>query len=114
MSMMCKASVKPLGGIVKPPQRVSSNRNQSTILKSELFGQQKRVFSQTTQRSPPTRAERLKPFGNGTSVWTEFTPLAQKHKAVNLGQGFPDFEAEKFIIDAASNAIKNHLNQYTR
>lgn len=104
--------MKPLVRIGLHQQR-SSKQNAHPTPRSNAFNQ-KRHFSQTNQKSPPTRAERLKPFGNGTSVWTEFTPLAQKHKAVNLGQGFPDFEADKFVVDAASNAIKNHLNQYTR
>jgi len=28
----------------------------------------------------------------GTSVFAEMTVLAARHRAVNLGQGFPDFE----------------------
>lgn len=37
------------------------------------------------------------------TVWSEFTPLSQKHKSVNLGQGFPDWAtpdfAKKALID---------------
>ncbi len=39
-------------------------------------------------RPPLTR--RLAPFG--TSVFAEMTALALKHDAINLGQGFPDFD----------------------
>lgn len=49
-----------------------------------------------------------------TSVWSEFTPLANKHKAVNLGQGFPDFPAEKFVLESTVKAIENNIVQYAR
>jgi len=39
-------------------------------------------------------------------VWSEFTPLSQKHKSVNLGQGFPDWAtpdfAKKALIDVST------------
>lgn len=34
------------------------------------------------------------------TVWSEFTPLSQKHKSVNLGQGFPDWETPQFVKQA--------------
>jgi kynurenine--oxoglutarate transaminase/cysteine-S-conjugate beta-lyase/glutamine--phenylpyruvate transaminase len=52
--------------------------------------------------------------GFGGTVWTEFTPLANKHQAINLGQGFPDFPAPQFVVSAARDAIMSNLNQYTR
>eukprot|EP01118_Nematostelium_gracile_P013147 TRINITY_DN4933_c0_g1_i1.p1 TRINITY_DN4933_c0_g1~~TRINITY_DN4933_c0_g1_i1.p1 ORF type:complete len:440 (+),score=105.81 TRINITY_DN4933_c0_g1_i1:29-1348(+) len=58
-------------------------------------------------------ADRLKGMST-TSVWTEFTPLAVKHGAVNLGQGFPDFEGSQVVLKAAQEAIKGNLNQYSR
>lgn len=51
------------------------------------------------------------------TVWQEFTPLAVKHKAVNLGQGFPSFNPEPFVLQHASAAIHdvNPLaHQYAR
>ncbi|KAF2070897.1 hypothetical protein CYY_007780 [Polysphondylium violaceum] len=51
----------------------------------------------------------------GPSVWLEFSPLSVKHKSVNLGQGFPDFEPADFVRDALIKTIeKGGLNQYTR
>jgi hypothetical protein len=44
-------------------------------------------------------ANRLKGF-DAPTVWSEFTPLSQKHKSVNLGQGFPDWETPQFAKDA--------------
>lgn len=50
--------------------------------------------------------------GFGTSIFTEITSLAVKHRAVNLGQGFPDFPAPAFIKDAAIRHIQEDRNQY--
>lgn len=46
--------------------------------------------------------------------FAEFTPLAIKYGAVNLGQGFPDFEVPQFLKESAIVAIQQNLNQYTR
>ena len=42
------------------------------------------------------------------------TQLAQQHQAINLGQGFPDFEGPSSIIDAAVEALRSGHNQYAR
>eukprot|EP01103_Thecamoeba_quadrilineata_P016863 TRINITY_DN5775_c0_g1_i1.p1 TRINITY_DN5775_c0_g1~~TRINITY_DN5775_c0_g1_i1.p1 ORF type:complete len:445 (-),score=83.45 TRINITY_DN5775_c0_g1_i1:12-1346(-) len=57
-------------------------------------------------------AQRLHSFG--PSVFSEFSPLAAKYKSVNLGQGFPNFNAPSFIKEAAKRAIDQDLVQYTR
>ncbi len=59
-----------------------------------------------------TIAQRLAPYG--TSVFTEITRLAMEHQAVNLGQGFPDFDGPEFIKDAVIDAIRAGRNQYAR
>lgn len=46
------------------------------------------------------------------SVFGEVTRLAKLHNAVNLSQGFPDFEAPQAIKDAACAAIQAEQNQY--
>ena len=50
--------------------------------------------------------------GFGTSVFSEFSRLAAQHGAVNLGQGFPDFDGPKEIAQAAIDAITSGVNQY--
>ncbi len=50
--------------------------------------------------------------GFGTSVFTEMSQLAVQHRAVNLGQGFPDFPGPDFVKEAAIQAIRADLNQY--
>jgi len=47
-----------------------------------------------------------------TSVFERMSGLAAKHKAVNLGQGFPDFGWPEQILDAAARAVKDGSNQY--
>ena len=38
--------------------------------------------------------------------------LAQKHNAINLSQGFPDFQVNKKLIEEVSKAMANGFNQY--
>ena len=55
-------------------------------------------------------AKRVSSFAD--SVFGEMTRLAKLHNAVNLSQGFPDFEAPQAIKDAACTAIQAEQNQY--
>lgn len=55
-------------------------------------------------------AQRVQHFTE--SVIREMTRLAQKHDAINLGQGMPDFEAPPGIKEAACQAIRDDFNQY--
>lgn len=48
----------------------------------------------------------------GTTIFSVMSHLALQHKAVNLGQGFPDFEPPQALRDAVSRAMANGLNQY--
>ncbi len=50
--------------------------------------------------------------GFGTSVFSEMSRLAVQHGAVNLGQGFPDFDGPAEIAQAAIDAIRSGVNQY--
>lgn len=57
-------------------------------------------------------AERLRPFG--TTIFAEMTALAQEHGAINLAQGFPDFEGPREVVEAAVEALRSGDNQYAR
>jgi len=59
-----------------------------------------------------TMNERLKPFG--TSIFAEMSRLAAAHRAVNLSQGFPDFDGPEFVKEAAAKAMRDGHNQYAR
>jgi N-succinyldiaminopimelate aminotransferase len=60
----------------------------------------------------PMVSDKLAPFG--TTVFSEMTRLAQTHQAINLSQGFPDFEGPSSILDAAREAMAAGHNQYAR
>ncbi len=60
--------------------------------------------------SRPVAAQRVSRFA--TTVFSEFSALAAKHGAVNLGQGFPDFDGPESIKEAAQRAIRDGGNQY--
>ena len=47
-----------------------------------------------------------------TSVFERMSLAAAKHKAINLGQGFPDFGWPPEILDAAARALTEGSNQY--
>jgi len=47
----------------------------------------------------------------GPSIFGEITALAHEHGAVNLGQGFPDFEPPTFVLAAASQAVADGASQ---
>ena len=48
----------------------------------------------------------------GTSIFTVMSQLAVKHKAINLGQGFPDFPMSTELIECVNQAMKDGGNQY--
>lgn len=55
---------------------------------------------------------KLAPFG--TTIFSEMSKLAAERGAVNLGQGFPDFEGPEAIREAAVEALRSGHNQYAR
>jgi methionine aminotransferase len=48
----------------------------------------------------------------GTTIFTVMSQLAAQHGAVNLGQGFPDFETPAFLQEALVRAMRAGRNQY--
>ncbi|MFC4729919.1 pyridoxal phosphate-dependent aminotransferase [Coralloluteibacterium thermophilus] len=48
----------------------------------------------------------------GTTIFTVMSQLALEHDAVNLGQGFPDFDVPDFLVAAFERAMRGGLNQY--
>ncbi len=57
-------------------------------------------------------AERLAPFGS--TIFTEISRLAAERGAINLGQGFPNFDGPDFVKEAAIQAIRAGHGQYAR
>ncbi len=48
----------------------------------------------------------------GTTIFTVMSALALEKNAVNLGQGFPDFNCDPTLVNAVTNAMQQGLNQY--
>ncbi|CAM8885505.1 unnamed protein product [Rhodiola kirilowii] len=57
-------------------------------------------------------AKRLEKFK--TTIFTQMSSLAIKYGAINLGQGFPNFDGPEFVKEAAVQAIRDGKNQYAR
>lgn len=63
----------------------------------------------TTERTPPIATK----FPTmGTTIFTVMSALAAEKGAVNLGQGFPDFECDPKLVDAVTEAMRQGHNQY--
>jgi methionine transaminase len=60
--------------------------------------------------STPSLTSRLPRVG--TTIFTVMSALAQERGAVNLGQGFPDFDCDPLLLDAVNAAMRAGLNQY--
>ena len=58
----------------------------------------------------PSVAKRFGAFG--TTIFSEMTALANQHNAVNLSQGFPDFDGPELGKLAAARAMQDGHNQY--
>ena len=48
----------------------------------------------------------------GISIFSQMSGLANKFSAINLSQGFPDFESSEELTGLVSDAMKKGLNQY--
>lgn len=66
-------------------------------------------MTQATARTPafPSKLPNV-----GTTIFTVMSALAAEHQAVNLGQGFPDFECAPELVNAVTAAMQAGHNQY--
>ena len=48
----------------------------------------------------------------GTTIFSVMSALAAERGAVNLGQGFPDFNCDPRLLDLMNHAMRSGLNQY--
>ena len=63
--------------------------------------------ARTGPHYPPTKLPKV-----GTTIFTVMSALAVETGAVNLGQGFPDFECDPALLDEVNRAMRAGLNQY--
>lgn len=78
------------------------------VVKALLFGTI--VATMRTEIPSPTLQSKLPTVG--TTVFTVMSELASATGAVNLGQGFPDFDGDSRLVDEVSKAMQRGLNQY--
>ena len=48
----------------------------------------------------------------GTTIFTIMSNLAQKQNAINLSQGFPDFDAPESLLERVTHHLRSQQNQY--
>ncbi|HEY4195939.1 MAG TPA: methionine aminotransferase, partial [Mucilaginibacter sp.] len=48
----------------------------------------------------------------GTTIFTTMSALAAEVRAINLSQGFPDYDCSPELIELVNKAMKNGHNQY--
>jgi kynurenine--oxoglutarate transaminase/cysteine-S-conjugate beta-lyase/glutamine--phenylpyruvate transaminase len=97
---------------VKVLKQAITNTNRSII--------KRQINTNTNNMAPPSAfqlASRLNGLDSPT-VWHEFSPLAAEYNAINLGQGFPDWDPPAFAMEAMSKSIDpsagRNANQYAR
>ncbi|HVW50986.1 MAG TPA: pyridoxal phosphate-dependent aminotransferase [Trinickia sp.] len=66
--------------------------------------------NEPTNQPPFALASRLPNVG--TTIFTVMSALAAERGAVNLGQGFPDFDCDPRIVESVSRAMRDGHNQY--
>ena len=81
-----------------------------------------RMMEQVRRQRPAPQSSlegfgRMKPQNDllsatGTTIFTVMSALAVQHDAINLGQGFPDYEGPEDVVEAAAAALKDNRNQY--
>lgn len=49
----------------------------------------------------------------GTTIFTIMSNYANEYKAINLGQGFPDYNIDEELLECVNKAMRNGYNQYT-
>jgi methionine aminotransferase len=50
--------------------------------------------------------------GTANTIFSRMTKLANEHQAINLSQGFPDFDTDPNLIELVTSYMKNGFNQY--
>ena len=125
---------KPPSTITLPRMNVSTRLQQRRWLLSSIYHRASRcmatplsssfaLYSTTkTASSSPSRgiesvlASRLQGL-DAPTVWQEFSPLAAQYNAINLGQGFPDWEPPPFVVQnmitsvSSSSVVENATNE---
>ena len=68
--------------------------------------------SQRDTKPVPDMAFESKLPNTGTTIFTVMSALAAQHDAINLSQGFPDFDCDKDLKDLVAHYMNEGYNQY--
>jgi N-succinyldiaminopimelate aminotransferase len=87
------------------------------IVNLAFFGQQTVVKIELFRTGKRTKKGHMKPLnqtvtGFKESIFSTMTKLAIQNSAINLSQGFPDFDGPRWVVDLASKAMEEGKNQY--
>ncbi len=98
----------------EPPDRSNWGRTESgstpaTLMHNGLNGENVTRDSRSNHGTPAI-AQRVRFFTE--SIIREMTRVANRHGAINLGQGMPDFDPPEAVKEAACRAIRDGVNQY--
>ena len=61
---------------------------------------------------PPMKPASALLEAQNTTIFTVMSTLASEHRAINLGQGFPDTEGPAAVLGAAVSGLGDNRNQY--
>lgn len=50
--------------------------------------------------------------GTSNSIFSVMSQLAAEHNAINLSQGFPDYDCDPKLIELVADAMRSGHNQY--
>lgn len=76
-----------------------------------IFFRRKQCGTVADVTDPVHLSDRLRGFG--TTIFAQMSALATETGALNLGQGFPDSDGPSEVADAAVDAIRSGVNQYS-
>jgi len=81
-----------------------------------LFHKEKSKMSENSASNHYEFNKRINPIGD-KNIWVEYTGLAREYNAVNLGQGFPDYQSATFLNQKVKETLEESndlIYQYTR
>ncbi len=98
----------------KPRMNVSTRLQQRRWLLSSIYHRDSRCMATTKTASSSSSSSRIESLLasrlqglDAPTVWQEFSPLAAQYDAINLGQGFPDWEPPPFVVQNMITSVSS-------
>ena len=106
----------PTNHILGMPHHPAVRRSNESLKYGTTLLNSLSTSSSTTTTPPPTTGSLLALRLQGLdapTVWQEFSPLATQYQAINLGQGFPDWEPPQFVVDNMITSVSSSSSSTT-